>query len=79
MQEEPLYVDASQAAQLEHGAITENYLTLQEAKIVYDKLPQERQEIAKITSAGRVYSASEIERFHYGARTTNSRPASSPP
>lgn len=69
MQEEPLNVDASRSAQLQHGAITENYLTLQEAKIAYDKLPKERQEIAKITSAGRVYSASEIERFHYGPRT----------
>jgi hypothetical protein len=68
MPEEPLYVDASQAAQLEHGAITENYLTLQEAKIAYDKLPKERQEIATITSAGKIYSASEIERFHYGLR-----------
>ncbi len=68
MQEEPLYADASQAAQLEHGAVTENYLTLQEAKIAYDKLPKERQEIAKITSAGRVYSASEIECFHCGPR-----------
>ncbi len=68
MQDGPLYVDASQAAQLEHGAITENYLTLQEAKIAYDKLPKERKEIAKITSAARVYSPSEIERFHYGPR-----------
>ena len=68
MLDEPLYVDASQAAQLEHGAITENYLTLQEAKT---HTQQERQEIAKITSAGRVYSGSEIERFHYGPRDAN--------
>lgn len=75
MKEEPLYVDASQAAQLEHGAHTENYLTLQEAKIAYDKLPKERQEIAKITSAGKVYSPPEIERFHYGPRASSNPPA----
>lgn len=69
MNEVPLYVDASRAAQLEHGAHTENYLTLQEAKIEYDKLPDERKAIAKITSAGNVYAASEIERFHYGPRS----------
>jgi len=61
----PLYVDASRAAQMDHGAKTENFYTLQEAKIAWDRLPEARREIAKITSAGRVYEHSDIERFHY--------------
>jgi hypothetical protein len=61
----PLYVDASRAAQMDHGARTENYFTLQEAKRAWDQLPESRREIATITSAGRVYQRSEIERFHY--------------
>jgi hypothetical protein len=61
----PLYVDASRAAQMDHGAETENFYTLQEAKMAWDRLPKPRQEIATITSAGRVYKRSDIERFHY--------------
>jgi hypothetical protein len=61
----PLYVDASRAAQMDHGAKTENFYTLQEAKIAWDRLPESRREIATITTAGRVYQRSEIERFHY--------------
>jgi hypothetical protein len=33
--------------------------------MAWDRLPETRREIAKITSAGRVYERSEIERFHY--------------
>ena len=61
----PLYVDASRAAQMDHGAKTENFYTLQEAKIAWDRLPEDRREIAKITSAGRLYERADIERFHY--------------
>jgi hypothetical protein len=61
----PLYVDASRAAQMDHGAKTENFYTLQEAKMAWDRLPETRQEIATIASAGRVYKRSEIQRFHY--------------
>ncbi len=61
----PLYVDASRAAQLDHGAKTENFYTLQEAKMAWDRLPEARREIATITSAGRMYGRSDIERFHY--------------
>jgi hypothetical protein len=61
----PLYVDAARAAQMDHGAKTENFYTLQEAKMAWDRLPESRQEIAKITSASRVYERAEIERFHY--------------
>jgi hypothetical protein len=61
----PLYVDASRAAQMDHGAKTEDYYTVQEAKMAWDRLPESRREIASISSAGRVYQRSEIERFHY--------------
>ena len=61
----PLYVDAARAAQMDHGAKTEDFYTLQEAKMAWDRLPKSRREIAKITSAGRVYERAEIERFHY--------------
>src|SRR5262249_42561561 len=46
----PLYVDASRAAQMDHGAKTENFYTLQEAKMAWDRLPESQREIAKITS-----------------------------
>jgi hypothetical protein len=61
----PLYVDASRAAQMDHGAQTENFYTLQEAKLAWERLAESRREIATIASAGRVYQRSEIERFHY--------------
>jgi len=61
----PLYVDASRAAQMDHGARTDNFYTLQEAKMAWDRLPEDRREIATITSAGRVYERSDIERLHY--------------
>lgn len=60
----PLYVDLSRAAEMEHGARTERFFTLGEAKIAWDALPKERQEIATITSAGRTYTREEIGRFH---------------
>jgi transcriptional regulator with XRE-family HTH domain len=65
---EPIYIDASKSAVLEHGVTSINCLTVQEAVIAYHNLPPERKEIAKITSGGKVYSASEIERFHYAER-----------
>jgi transcriptional regulator with XRE-family HTH domain len=68
MTTEPIYIDASKSAVLEHGATSINCLTVQEAVIAYHNLPLERKEIAKITSGGKVYSASEIERFHYAER-----------
>ena len=61
----PLYVDASRAARMDHGASTENFHSLQEAKAAWDRLPDSRRETATITSAGRVYERSDIERFHY--------------
>jgi hypothetical protein len=61
----PLYVDASRAAQMEHGAETDYFYTLEEAKRAWNQLPENRKEIARITSAGRVYERCDIERFHH--------------
>ena len=61
----PLYVDASRAAEMDHGARTDRFYTLQEAKLAWDQLPRERREVATIKSAGRVYERADIERFHY--------------
>lgn len=61
----PLYVDASRMARMDHGAETNDFYTLQEAKLAWDRLSETRQEIATITSAGHVYHRPEIERFHY--------------
>jgi hypothetical protein len=61
----PLYVDASRAAEMDHGAMTDRFYSLQEAKLAWDRLPPERRQIATITSAGRVYRREDIERFHY--------------
>jgi transcriptional regulator with XRE-family HTH domain len=61
-----IYVDAGQSAVLEHGAMSIPCFTVQEAKIEFDKLPPDRKSRATMTIAGRKYSASEIERFHYG-------------
>ncbi|WP_294534326.1 helix-turn-helix transcriptional regulator [uncultured Rhodoblastus sp.] len=68
MSNEPIYVDASRSAVLNHGVTSINCLTLQEAKIAFDNLPKDRQEIASITSVGRTYSPSEIQRLHYGPK-----------
>ena len=61
----PLYVDASRSARMDHGATTETFLSLAEAKWAWERLPTSRQEIATITSASRVYERQDIERFHY--------------
>jgi hypothetical protein len=50
---------------MDHGARTDRFISLQEAKIAWDQLPPERREIATIKSAGRVYQREDIERFHY--------------
>ncbi len=68
MSDEPIYVDPSRSAVLTHGVTTVNYPTLQEARTEFDRLPKERQEIATITSVGRTYTPSEINRMHYGPK-----------
>jgi predicted sugar kinase len=61
----PLYVDASRSARMDHGASTQTFLSLAEAKWAFERLPISRQEIATITSASQVYQRQDIERFHY--------------
>jgi hypothetical protein len=43
-------------------AKTEDYYTLREAKMARDRLPEFRRQIATISSAGRVFQRSEIDR-----------------
>jgi hypothetical protein len=62
-----IYVDAGQPATLLDGAEVIQCHTLQEAKMAWDRLPQERKNAATIrTSDGRVYTALEIDRLYYG-------------
>jgi hypothetical protein len=61
----PLYVDASRAAQMDHGPSTDNFHSLAEARMAWERLPADRRETATITSAGRTYQRDDIERFHY--------------
>jgi hypothetical protein len=68
MANEPIYVDASHSAVLNHGATSINCATLQEPVIEFRKLSKDRQEIASIISVGRTYNPSEIERLHYGPK-----------
>lgn len=65
MTTKPIYVDASKAAELNHGAITDKFYTLQEAVIAFHQLPAERKEAASLISGNKVYSAAEIDLFHY--------------
>lgn len=62
---DPIYIDSNITAELNHGATTEQFLTLQEAVIAFHQLPTERKEIATIITCNKVYSAAEIDRFHY--------------
>jgi|694.fasta_scaffold13883_12 hypothetical protein len=63
---DPIYIDGDKTAELNHGAITEQFLTLQEAVIAFHQLPPERKETATIITVEMTYSAPEIDRFHYG-------------
>jgi hypothetical protein len=68
MTADKIYVDASQPAILRHPIGTFACPTLQEAVIAWDKLPDKAQATIQVTGGGRVYTASEIERFHYRQR-----------
>ena len=65
MSDGPIYADASRSAVLHHGAKSVNCLTLQEAVIAFNNLPEDRQEIATIVSVGTTYVAREIRRLHH--------------
>lgn len=63
MTTEPIYVDLSKTAELNHGAITDQFLTLEEAIAALNQLPAERKETASIITGGKVYASGEIARF----------------
>lgn len=67
--DEPIYVDASQPADLRHGTthpVTTAFLTLQEAKIAFNHLSEVEKQGATIVVRNpyRVFKPSEIERLH---------------
>jgi hypothetical protein len=68
MKADKIYVDASQPAILRHPIGTFACPTLQEAVIAWDKLPDKGQATIQVTGGGRVYTATEIERFDYRQR-----------
>jgi hypothetical protein len=65
MTADKIYVDASQPAILRHPIGTFACPTLQEVVIAWDILPDKLQATIQVTGGGRVYTANEIERFHY--------------
>jgi hypothetical protein len=69
MSNEPIYVDASQRATLSYSGHSMECFTLQEARLAWDRLPNELKEIALIEAyGGQVYSADQIKRLHYGPK-----------
>lgn len=64
---EKLYVDASapRAALIDQDR-TVPCPTLGEAVMEWHRLPQDRKAAATIRVAGKVYTAGEIDRMHYG-------------
>lgn len=64
MTKNSIYIDTNKTAELNHGAIVDKFLTLQEAVIAFHQLPKERRETASIITGGKVYTAAEIKRFH---------------
>lgn len=65
MKKEPIYLDGDRTAELTHGAITEQFLTLRQAVAAFNKLPPNRKEIASIITFAKSYSSSEIERLDF--------------
>jgi hypothetical protein len=65
-----LYVNASVPATLNDGVgMSTDYPTLQEAVLAWKRLAPEQKIRATVrVIGGRVYTAQEIERFHYGPK-----------
>ena len=65
-----IYVDASRPATLNNGArALTDCPTLQEAVLAWHKLAPEQKIRATVkVIGGRVYTASEIDRLHYGPK-----------
>jgi hypothetical protein len=63
--EDKIYVDANQPATLIDGDKSIDCLTLGEAVIALDHLPEPRKSAATIKVGDRVYTAAEIDRLHH--------------
>jgi hypothetical protein len=64
-----IYVDADRPATLNNGAGVLTRATLQEAVLAWHKLAPEQKIRATVkVIGGRVYTAQEIERLHYGPK-----------
>ena len=65
-----IYVDADRPATLNNGAgVLTDRATLQEAVLAWHKLAPEQKIRATVkVVGGRVYTAQEIERLHYGPK-----------
>ncbi len=66
---EPVYVDANQPADLRYGIthqVTHAFLTLQDAIVAYNKLPEKIKDGATIVLKNpyRIFDADAIERLH---------------
>jgi len=63
--EDKIYVDARQAATLIDGDKSIDCLTVGEAVIALDHLPEPRKSASTIKVGDRVYTADEIDRLHH--------------
>jgi hypothetical protein len=66
-----IYVDASVPATLNNGTgVSTDCPTLQEAVLAWQRLPPEQKIRATVrVIGGRVYTAHEIDRLHYGPKS----------
>ena len=64
-EEDKIYADASQPATLIDGDVSIDCLTLGDAVVALDNLPQPRKSAATIKIKDRVFTASEIDRLHH--------------
>jgi hypothetical protein len=73
---EKIYVDASQPATLRYGANVIDCPTLQEAVLVFDRLPEKDREQATIKVSvpnGPTYAAKEIDRLYIAPKKKGAR------
>jgi hypothetical protein len=67
MSDRKISIDASRPATLNNGGVLDDCSTLQEAVMVWHRLPPEQKNRATMrVFGGLLYSATEIERLHYG-------------
>ena len=68
----PIYVDASEPATLTYSGKTEMCPTLENAVLVWRRLPAQEKEGAIIKSAGKRYTADEIYRLYHVPKQSSS-------